>query len=491
MDRRSGARLLLSGLAVAAVVGLALAARPRATSEPKLSPLPAISVPPLAPRDLFVSPAGHDGGAGSVSDPFATIQAAVDRVAPGNTVWLEPGSYAGFSVRRSGTPGQPITVAARRPGTAIVRAPGRESTVDLTGASGVDLINLVVEGPGAGAHDAIRLDHSAEITIEGCIVRESVGGFGVEVRFSANVKIRGNDILHNAIGIRLYGEGDPGSVHDVLIERNQIHDSDSMIVNDTAPNNDYGANGIVWHKVTGPTIARDNQVWANQAPSHDYGHDGGAFEIWGSSNAEIVGNVAWDNVNVLETGSDGPECENISFRRNVVYAVNFGVGLILRCARDGLIANNVFDHLRSYAFELSDRSGGNEFATSIDGLRIVNNVVVGSLVYSIRNALPASVVLDYNLLPQRRAIATFPRGVPASPTIAAFTRATGQESHSIAADPGFMNAALHDYRILPGSPAIDRGTTLTPGEAFLGTAPDIGVYEGAAVLPSPSPVGGG
>jgi parallel beta-helix repeat protein len=488
-NRRSGA-LLLIGLAVVALVGLALAARPRATPAPNLSPLPVVSAPPLAPNDLFVSPAGYDGAAGSAADPLATLQAAVDRLAPGNTVWVEPGTYAGFNVRRPGGPGQPLTVAARDPGTAIIKPAGDGSTVELEGAANVDLVNLVIEGPTSGMLDAVRIVNSSGITIEGCIVRGSTGGFGIEVRFSANVTIRDNDILHNAIGIRLYGEGDPESVHDVLIEGNRIHDSDSMVVNDTAPNNDYGANGIVWHKVAGSTIARGNQIWASQAPSRDYGQDGGAFEIWGSSNAQIVGNVVWDNENVLETGSDGPECSNITFTRNIAYAVNFGVGLILRCARDTLIANNVFDRLRSYVFELSDRSGGNDFATSIDGLRIENNIVAGSLVYSIRNTLPASVVLDYNLLPQRRAFAAFPRGVT-STSIEAFTRATGQESHSLVADPAFVDALAHDYRILPGSPAIDRGTVVIPGEAFEGTAPDIGAYEGAAVLPSPSPRGSG
>ncbi|HYK95031.1 MAG TPA: right-handed parallel beta-helix repeat-containing protein [Candidatus Dormibacteraeota bacterium] len=490
IDRHSGARLLLLVLSVAGLAGLALAARPRKDSVPVLTPLPSISVPAPAASDLFVSTSGHDGSAGSASDPLASLQAAVDRVAPGSTVWVEPGRYQGFGLRRGGLSGAPITIAATTPGTAVITPFGVDSTIDLVGASHVDLINLVVEGPTSGMLSAVYLERSSAITIEGCTLRGTTGGFGVQVRFSSDVTIRDNDILHNAMGVRLYGEGDPSSVHDVLIEDNWIHDSDSMVVNDAAPNNDYGANGIVWHKVTGTTIARGNKLWANRAVSHDYGYDGGAFEIWGSSNAQIVSNVAWDNENVMETGSDGPDCTNISFLRNVAYAPSFGVGLILRCARDSLIANNVLDHLQSYAFELSDRSGGNQFATSIDGLRIENNIVVGSLAYAIRNALPATVVLDYNVLPPRRAIASFPNGV-VSVSVAAFTRATGQDSHSIAVDPAFVAASAHDYRLRPGSPAIDRGTVVIPGETFLGAAPDIGAYEGAAALPSPSPAGSG
>src|SRR6185503_20230850 len=148
------------------------------------------------------------------------------------------------------------------------------------------------------------------------------------------------DVAHSAVAVRLFGEGDPGSVHDVVIEGNWLHDSDSMVVNDAAPDNDFGGNGIVWHKVSGATVARDNQLWNNRAASRDYGTDGGAFEIWGSSAVEITGNTAWDNVNVLETGTDGPPCAGLRFTRNTAFAASVGVGLILRCAENGLVAHN-------------------------------------------------------------------------------------------------------------------------------------------------------
>ena len=485
-DRQSGARLLVAVVAGIALlgVGLAFATTTHEAPAAQLSPLPAISVPPPEPSDLFVGPSGRDTAAGTAADPLATIQAAVDRVARGNTVWVEPGTYAGFRLRPAGG-GEAVTIAARIASSVTLTPVANGPTIDLAGATGVNLINLVIEGPDGQSQDAIRLDHSTGITIEGSTIRGTRSGYGIEVRFSADVTIRGNDIFNNAAGVRLYGEGDPASVHDVVIEDNRIHDSDSMVVNDSAPDNDYGANGIIWHKVTGATAARGNQLWANRAASLDYGSDGGAFEIWGSSNVEITGNTVWDNVNVLETGTDGPDCVNVTFRRNVAFVTTAGVGLILRCARDSLIANNVLDHLRSYAFELSDRSGGNRFAASIEGLRIVDNIVVGSLVYAIRNDLPATVVLDYNLFPRGFPVARLPRGVTFT-TIRDFAAATGREQHSLAADPRFADPAAHDYRLLPGSPAIDRGTVTIPGEPVQGAAPDMGAYEGAAP-PPPTP----
>ena len=101
------------------------------------------------------------------------------------------------------------------------------------------------------------------------------------------------------------------------------------------------------------------------------------FEIWASSRVEITENTAWDNVNVVETGTDGPPCEGIQFTRYSAYTSTRGVGLILRCAENGLVANNTPPRPPGYAFELSDRGGPNRFAGSIDGLRIVNNIVSG------------------------------------------------------------------------------------------------------------------
>lgn len=485
MDLKGAAaqRLIVGTVAtVIVLVGLALATQ-RPTVVPRPSPLPAVSAPATRPSDLFVAPSGNDAAAGSRDAPLATLQAAIDRVAPGNTVWVQPGTYAGFRFTAAGLPDRPTTVAAVRNGTVTLTPPAGGATISLERAANVSIVNLTVAGPAGFQDGAVRVERSTGIVIEGSTIEGARHGFGIEIRFSSDVTIRENDIRHNAIGVRLFGEGDPASVRDVRIEDNRIHDSDSMVLDDSRPNNDYGANGIVWHEVTGPTVARDNELWANRATSTDYGHDGGAFEIWGSSNIEITRNVAWDNENVVETGSDGPPCANLAFTHNVAFAPTFGVGLILRCAEDGLVANNVLDGLRSYAFELSDRTAGNRFATSIEGLRILNNIVVGSVVYVVTTELPASVVLDNNLATPGHPVARLPRGVTIR-TFADLAARIGRDQHSIVADPRFVDAAAHDYRLQPASPAIDRGTVAIPEASFEGTAPDIGAFEGPAAVPT-------
>src|SRR4051812_27893456 len=59
---------------------------------------------PIAPSaDRFVSPSGNDAADGSSGAPWRTLQRAADAVAPGDTVHVAAGRYAGFSVTHGGT----------------------------------------------------------------------------------------------------------------------------------------------------------------------------------------------------------------------------------------------------------------------------------------------------------------------------------------------------------------------------------------------------
>nr|WP_255952416.1 right-handed parallel beta-helix repeat-containing protein [Streptomyces sp. ODS25] len=62
---------------------------------------------------IVVATDGDDAAAGTVSDPLATIQAAVDRAGPGDTIEVRGGTYAlteNITITTSGQAGQPITL---------------------------------------------------------------------------------------------------------------------------------------------------------------------------------------------------------------------------------------------------------------------------------------------------------------------------------------------------------------------------------------------
>jgi chitodextrinase len=59
-----------------------------------------------------------------------------------------------------------------------------------------------------------------------------------------------------------------------------------------------------------------------------------------------------------------------------------------------------------------------------------------------------------------------------------FQAGTGQELHGLSEAPAFLDPEGGDFRLMPGSSLIDRGTPI-PGinDTFAGTAPDMGAYE--------------
>lgn len=78
---------------------------------------------PCWARDYFVAPLplGSDAGYGAATQPFATIQQAMDTANPGDTVWVQDGFYReSVSISKSGRPQAPITLRAVHAGGVVV-----------------------------------------------------------------------------------------------------------------------------------------------------------------------------------------------------------------------------------------------------------------------------------------------------------------------------------------------------------------------------------
>jgi hypothetical protein len=255
-----------------------------------------------------------------------------------------------------------------------------------------------------------------------------------------------------------------------------------MVRNTSTGGDDYGAVGITFVRSTGNVTASGNRVWLNRAVSIDYGWDGGAFEIYGASNVTITGNRTWDNDIVIETGTDNLPCSNNVFSRNVSYGATTAgrsFGVYLRCAENMKIMNNTFYNLDSWVFSIGP-VGGN-FGSSIDGLQIINNVSVmaAGKIYGIEMTLPASVVIDHNVVYQSAGgtIASV-AGHGSTNSLATLQAWTGREMHGVGGNPRFIDAGQQDFRLSSTSPAIDKGMDL-PGitDSYTGSAPDLGRYE--------------
>ena len=431
----------------------------------------AAAQPAFAASDRFVAPDGDDAGPGSRSAPWRSIQHAVD-IAPG-TVYLRTGTYpGGVTIRRSG-----LTVRSY-PGETAVISSGAVDLVRFSHVQSGALIGLTVRDAPTTGGSGVIVASSSNVTIADDVLRDN-RSYGVRTWNSTNVWIADNDIFGNDTGVQVSYQADGVVVADSL-----VHDNDRMIV-DSADvyGDDHGAVGIAFLKTSGSTLASGNLVWGNRAPSHDYGYDGGAFEVYGASDVTISDNEAWDNKDVLETGSSGQPCARLRFVRNVGVAdssvAGWARGLILACASDSLIANNTLDGFDVSAVSVV-QDPGNLHLGPVANLLVTNNILVsdGAPVYHLAN-VPASVEIDRNLAWNRagRAIA-WVAGHGALSSWPAFRELTGFEATGRHAEPAFDPGSGLDHRLLPGSPAIDGGIAI-PGltDGYLGRAPDLGRWE--------------
>lgn len=105
-------------------------------------------------------------------------------------------------------------------------------------------------------------------------------------------------------------------------------------------------------------------------------------------------------------------------------------------------------------------------------------------VFSLENTTIANKTVDYNLWIKKGVDnAVVQIGYTPYRDLASWRAATGFDTHSILADPLFVNVGAYDFRLQSNSPAIDKGTYLgieiDKGGNLVpqGGAPDLGAYE--------------
>ena len=105
-----------------------------------LLPLCVATAPGLNAASYYVSPSGSDAVAGSIDQPWRTVQKAADTVAPGDTVYLRKGIYRELvTVKTSGVNGAPVTFCNYPEEKAVLSASGKVPAADRAG------IFLIVE----------------------------------------------------------------------------------------------------------------------------------------------------------------------------------------------------------------------------------------------------------------------------------------------------------------------------------------------------------
>jgi cysteine-rich repeat protein len=433
---------------------------------------------------------------------FTAIQPALDAAMAGDTVHVRAKATPYFEklvFPRSGAAGAWITLDAW---------PGDQPVIDGTGVAGDHLILLEsrswVRIVGLELRNDLGLDDGSGIRVEG-------SGSHVELRQNRIHDIRGR----NAMGITVFAT-EPTAISDLVIDGNEVYDcdpapSEALTLNGnvdgfTVTNNvvrdvnNIGIDAIGGERDIQPDqnlVARNGVVRGNQVirarSSYGGGFAGGIY-IDGGRAIVVENNLVTQSDLGLEVGSEnaGVVASAVTVRNNLLIA-NEKAGLVFGgyAASVGRVRDSRFTGNTCYHNDTLGAGFGELWIQYAE-----NNVVENNLFYATaQNLLLQSDAgntgntIDYNLwfADAGAAAGRFVWNGTEYPGFAAYRAATGQDAHSLFADPVLANPGGGDFHLSGSSPAIDAGdpafvadpneTDLDGGARVLGPRVDIGADE--------------
>jgi hypothetical protein len=434
----------------------------------------------------YVDPTGSDENPGTQDQPWLTFHHAAEMAIAGDTVCLSAGIYAeadGVRFANSGTAEQPVIFKGLDTGAIL-----HGSLELLPGTSYLRFDNLIVQDYSIwgvtleGGNRDIAFSH---MTITGgeAGIRMTYGDSGSDPLRGA---VDGVILTDSRIGNTLYSAIDctPGPCDNLTIQRVEVFCAGLYCDNAAEPF--YGADAIA--------IERGQNILIEDC----YIHDG-----------------AGDGID-LNSRDVGTEVQNIVVRRNrVENTATNGIklwvtgevsnNLIWKTGQDSLILGDQGGDFTVINNTIASRSGygylavmgGYEVGAAAQ-VTLYNNIFYndnpemgGTLVYfSPGTTLTADHNLYYN--PYRS------DGVICAAFLGAdvcfshdqinggeWFSQSGQDEHSLAVDPLFVDPANGDFHLAAGSPLIDAGLAaegLPPEDLEnnprpAGSAPEVGAYE--------------
>lgn len=414
----------------------------------------------LLSATYYVSPTGNDANPGTFAQPFATLQAHVAQLQPGDIMNVQPGTYSGFCVGWDD------------PGTSIYGAINGTAAAPITiqAAPGSAAGSVIINTRNAKTADGIDLESSNYITIQGFTINNATGLItraGIRSVTNQNVVIRNNITDHNGTwGIFT------GFSQNLLIENNITSNSKTqhgIYVSNSADNPVIRGNISFGNYCGGIQINADASMGGDGIVTnalienniiHDNGVGGGAaINLDGVQNSRIQNNLLYNNhasgIALFQIDGATGSQNNIVVNNTILmasgsrWALNINTGSI-----GNLVYNNIL---------LNDGTRG---AITIDS-----------------SSLPG-FVSDYNAVKNLMT----PDDGNSFITLSQWRTTTGQDLHSqVVTSAVFQNAAGLDFHLAAASPVIDAGTTFVTAAAPTkdmegtlrpsGTSWDIGAYE--------------
>lgn len=307
----------------------------------------------LAQSTYYVATNGNDAATGGLSDPWKTIQHAVDNVSAGDSILIRAGTYRGergdavVNMSRSGVEDRPIVITNYENEVVRIDATdaGRAYGIKFSGSHYIHVSGITISEKNAADKERCCILfkwNASHITIQDCDISGSKVGVlvsklwtehnptyisiidckiydndhqgikivGTTVHDCHHITIAGNDVYSNGYSLTNFREGSGiylQSDH-CLIENNAIHHnaseglfmaskSDSDVSHHCIIRNnrifENGYNGIML--THGYTLVHDNQIHDNgQRPTGNAQH--GIYMVQGGYNV-VFNNTIYGNFN--------------------------------------------------------------------------------------------------------------------------------------------------------------------------------------------------
>ncbi len=411
----------------------------------------------------YVATNGSDSNPGSSTQPWLTLQHAVDTIANGDTILVKPGTYNGCRIRYTAAAGSPKTLAAETAGTVLINAPGAL-------AYRPSCIEVIHDDHGYTPVDYWVID-GFEVT--------SSPKWGIDAILANHLTVT-NNVAHNNGSLGMYTGIHLAFGDYMLVENNTSYSNTEhgLYCNNGA---DYG-------------IARNNTLYSNGSMGF---HMNGDSEQEGSDGIMtdwlVEKNKSYNNTT---NGFDGDGVEYTTWKNNLTYG-NVSKSLHLFVLNGEVnprylrIVNNTFINKTGSYYVLnfylnkktSKLPGGNDN-------KIFNNILYH---YETTNTMRGSIMgvstwmstweSDYNLVVDRFAV----NDNKTKYTLAQWRSTYGLDLNStlcLDLTQAVVDAANDDYHLKATGPAVNAGTTLTDVTDDIegtsrpqGTAYDIGCYE--------------
>ncbi len=546
-----GILLVILSLSLVVPAQPALAGKPP-TKTPTPSGGPTITPTPSFPISYYVDCSAPTNGNGTQASPWNPLASPNARTyTPGDSLLFKRGTTCNGELipRGSGNISAPITIADYGTGALPILDGGttNAATIYLNDVEYYDLRNLAVRGsnrfainitgntPGRALHHfyIINLDISAvnyvaqtrsdsgllwiwpnvtgetisDVLVDGVNAHDTTAGDGISVgggndwpcgACGSNVTVQ-NSIVHDT-----YGDGI------VIYELNNGLMQNNVVYNTGKCPACSGSTPVgLWTWNTNTTTAQFNESYSN----HSWSGDGGGYDIDGDNvNNTYQYNYAHDNdgycMAIYDFGT-AASTVNAIFRYNIcandAQKISYGEIKIADWQGGSLDTIQIYNNTMYYNPAPISIGSGTEVIDA-NASYIGNSFIKNNLIYSMYPRMifigTGALAFDYNLYWTPPGVGyEFKRLSQIYTSLSAWQSATGNDLHSISADPklnglgyhgaGLPNLTNNYYTLQAGSPAIGAGTNVCATSCIgnsmgsqdffgnlLGQIHNIGAYEG-------------